>query len=281
MKYLSRVGVCVLLSGLLSLPMMAQGRGGEGGGRGTPGGAPSAPSASAGVGAVAPAPVVSLSSTSRSNSSVSSQPGVALHNTGRGGAAYIPNLQYTSFNSVNSYYQWQDFFFYLQTHYFMNSAYFTRFYRQSEPLVTPELLKLTVRQPLRLSLQLLEAVDSLETTLKDGEAGKPVDKAAVAAKTQEIRDLAKKIRTDEALTFFDQRRDKDALKLDNTESLGLDAIAQLREVATDLNTQLKNMYNENKTSTVSVQSLSAPSFESLTKGIDKLAKVIENSARRL
>lgn len=279
-KNIMKAAIFAVLAVFISLPMMAQSRGGDSGQRGTPGGAPSAPSTPR-VSVVSPAPTVSSSSTSSRDYSGLRSLNSGINSPGHVGGYSVSNLQYTSFNSVYSMYQWQDFFYFLQMHYFMNPSYFSRFYRQREPLLTPVLARLTTQQPLNQSSQLLRAVDELETMLKEGEAGKSVDRAAVAAKTQEIRDLAKKIRSDESLAFLDQRRDKDALKLDNAETLGLGAIAQLREVATDLNTQLKNMYNQKTSTTVSVQNLAAPSFNSLTKGIDKLTKVIDSSARRM
>jgi len=193
----------------------------------------------------------------------------------------MPDFHTSSFNSMGYYYQWQDFFYYLQTRYYMNGAYFSRFYRNREPLVTPELLRLTVRQPLKMSLQLLSAVDELEGLIQERNSGKAIDRQALAAKTQEIRELAKKIRQDQSLTFFDQRRDKEILTNAQAENLGLEAIGQLRELANDLHTQLKSMYSESQPATVSVRSLSAPSFESLAKGIDKLTKAIDSSARRM
>ncbi len=258
---------------------MAQARGGDSGARGTPGGAPSAsPAPSSGT--ISSAPVISSSpSSSRDYSGMRSLSHSSNATSYGGGYGYVPNLTYSSFYSVGNYYQWYDFCYFLQTHYYMNPSYFSRFTRQSEPLVTPELLKLTMREPMKLSYQMLEAIDSLEALMKEGEAGKPVDKAAVSAKTQEIRDLAKRIRTDQALMYFDQRRDKEPLKVEKLDSP--EAIGRLREVATDLSTQLKGMYTQTSTSTVSVQSLAAPSFESLAKGIDKLAKSIENSARHM
>ncbi len=195
--------------------------------------------------------------------------------------APAPKLEGTSFTSVNTYYAWQDFYGYLRMHYMMNGLYFSRFYRNCEPLVTPQLMRLTTREPLRLSLQMMTAVDELEAMLQAREAGKPVSKQEITAKAQEIRELAKRIRQDQALTFIDQRKDKDILKGNNIESLGLESVARLREMVTDLNSQLKSLYAENATSTVSVNSLSQPSFESLSKGIEKLSKAIENSAKKI
>jgi len=161
----------------------------------------------------------------------------------------------------------------------LNGLYFSRFYRNSEPLVTPELMKLTLRGPLTLSTQMLAAVDQLQLMVTDLQAGKQVAREDLSAKTQEIRDLARKIRQDESLTFVDRRLDQNVGKGNQFDNLGLGGIDQLRELATDLHTQLKSMYGQSATSTISVQTLSQPSFASLSKGIEKLTKVIETSAR--
>jgi hypothetical protein len=143
------------------------------------------------------------------------------------------------------------------------------------------ILKLAVRQPLRQALSLLQDIDDLEALLAEKEAGRPVDKQAIAEKTKEIRELTKSIRDDQALSQIDQRLDQDAFKGMDADKLGLEAIARLREVANDLTTQLRNMYEDQDPATVSVQSLKMPSFASMTKQIDRLTKVIDSSARRI
>jgi len=182
---------------------------------------------------------------------------------------------------MNNYFMWQDFMWNLQTRYSLDAMYLRRFYRNSEPLVTPQLMKMTIREPLSLSTQMLAAADELETMVSDFKAGKPIPKQDIAAKALEIRELAKKIRKDNTLSFVAQRGDKEVLKGGDAETMGLEAVRQLRTMAVDMNTQLKALYNQNSTATVSVQNLSQPSFESLSKGIERLTKVIENSAKRL
>jgi hypothetical protein len=224
--------------------------------------------------------------TSRGNSgtagSVANFPSNSSSNSGNSGY-YSPNLGGTSFYSYDSYYQWQTFLWHLQTRYGMlDPRYVSRFYRNTgEPLLTPQILKLALREPVSLSTQLVRAVDALELMLLDRQAGKPVNKQEIAEKTQVIRDLAKKIRQDHSMVFVDQRLDKNVIKGKEVDNLGLEAIGRLREMALDLNNQLKQMYDQTKTSIVSVGNLSQPSIESLSKGIEKLSKVIENSARRL
>jgi hypothetical protein len=195
--------------------------------------------------------------------------------------AYTPSLVGTSFYSDTMYWQFMRFQYYLSSFYGLNSYYFNRFTTNREPLTTPELVKLTFRKPLKLSLQMLDSVQELEQMLNNTQSGQQVDKQAVLAKIQEIRDLGRQIQKDQGLDYFDQRRDKDAFKDLQADKLGLDAIAKLREIVTDLSTQMKNMYNQTTPSVVSVQTLTEPSFKSTCKEIDKLTKVLESSARRL
>ena len=226
-------------------------------------------------------PVGSASRTTTSSRDAGTGVSTGTRTGGAGSSFNVPKLQGTSFNSMNSYLMWQDFLWNLQTRYFLDSMYLSRFYRNSEPLVTPHLMKMVVREPLSLSTRMLAAVDELGTLVSDLEGGKPVPKQDITTKAQEIRELAKKIRKDNTLSFVDQRADKEVPKGENTETLGLETIRQLRTMAVDMNTQLKAMYDQNSTATVSVQNLSQPSFESLSKGIERLTKVIENSAKHL
>ena len=226
-------------------------------------------------------PVGSASRTTTSSRDAGTGVSTGTRTGGAGSSFNVPKLQGTSFNSMNSYLMWQDFLWNLQTRYFLDAMYLSRFYRNSEPLVTPHLMKMVVREPLSLSTRMLAAVDELGTLVSDLEGGKPVPKQDITTKAQEIRELAKKIRKDNTLSFVDQRADKEVPKGENTETLGLETIRQLRTMAVDMNTQLKAMYNQNSTATVSVQNLSQPAFESLSKGIERLTKVIENSAKHL
>ena len=226
-------------------------------------------------------PVGSASRTTTSSRDAGTGVSTGTRTGGAGSSFNVPKLQGTSFNSMNSYLMWQDFLWNLQTRYFLDAMYLSRFYRNSEPLVTPHLMKMVVREPLSLSTRMLAAVDELGALVSDFEGGKPVPKQDITTKAQEIRELAKKIRKDNTLSFVDQRADKEVPKGENTETLGLETIRQLRTMAVDMNTQLKAMYDQNSTATVSVQNLSQPSFESLSKGIERLTKVIENSAKHL
>ncbi len=276
MNTVFRISGTVIAVWMLALLLPAQ----ERGGRDTPG------NSSSGTSSISSRGIAASSSSSTVSTSVSRD-----YSSGRGAFAaapsvgapqsYTPDLRGTSFVSANSYYQSMDFFYWIRRNYFLDRYYFSRFYRNTEPLITPQLARLTLRQPLALSSRLLIAVDELEALIRDAQAGKQVDKQQIAEKTKEVRELAKQLRQDQSLNYFDQRKDRDLLKGTRYDDLGLEAIAQLREMALDLNTQIKSLYEQSSTSTVSVDSLSQPSFMSLSKGIDKLSRVISSSARRL
>ncbi len=204
-------------------------------------------------------------------------------NYGGGGSYYsVPTvvIRGTSYYSYGNYLQWQDFL------YRLNSLYFagldgSRFLRNSEPLVTPKIASLAVRRPLQLSAQLVAVVDELSTLLAEVRAGKNFDKKAIDTTAEQIRKLAKSIRTDPSLSYIDERNDVDLTKGIDLNQIGLDAIVQLREIALDLDSQLQSLSDQAATSTISIDYLTRPSFESLSKGIEKLSKAIQNSARRL
>ncbi len=203
--------------------------------------------------------------------------------TGYPGGGYVssPNLQGTSFYSNSIYQSWNDYYFYLNRYYNLNSAYFTRFYRNREPLVTPALLKLTLRQPLFISTQMLRMIDELEIMYRDSLAGKAIDKEALIDKAQSIRKLAKVIRGNRTLALIDIRDETNVYDEKAFNALSLESVAKLREMALELNQQLADMASMSSSSTISVDSYRDPSFESISKGIEKACKAIEKSSKRL
>lgn len=261
---------------LIALPLAAQGSRSSGGGGDRGSGGTSVGSAVADT--------RSASVSSSSSSSVSGNYSGGSRSAGYGGTPasfYNPGLQGSSFSSLYSYYSWYDYYSYLCSRYLLNSFYFSRFYRNSEPLITPTLLKLTLREPLSLSSQMLASIDQLEQMVRDAQAGKDVDRQALAAKTKEIRDLAKEIRQNQTLARWDLRKDANLYKEDGLDILSPEGFDKLREMAVDLNSQLKNMYNLSSTSTISLNSFDGPSLASLAKGIVRMSKAIESSSKRM
>jgi hypothetical protein len=193
--------------------------------------------------------------------------------------ASTPNLSRTSFVSPALWMRSEDYFWFLQSYYGFSPFYFRRFYRNTEPLITPQIAKVTLRQPVQWSYTMIAALDQLEGMIRDRQEGKDVSQKAIAAKTDEIRDLAKQIRNDQSVSFYDQRKDRDLLKGLNLSTP--EALAQLRQMVTDMNTQLLGLYDDSRPFSVSLSALGQPSFQSLSKGIEKLSKAIESSARKL
>jgi hypothetical protein len=276
------VGACVLLMAILVVtPAMAQRgvSGDSGSGRGADSGASSASSVSYSSGS-------SDSGSYSSSSAVSYSSSAGMGNRGfvsgsPSGPSYTPPLQGSSFYTPRSYYYWNDYYSYLLRYYSFDPLYFGRFIRNSEPLITPAMLKTTISEPLILSRQMLRSIDELDLMLADARAGKSVDKAAIAEKSQQIRDLAKAIRLNRTIALVDIREDTDLLKGEDIDALSPEAIAKLREMALDLNRQLTNLYTTSSSATISVDSFREASFGSVTKGIEKVCKAIENSSKRL
>jgi hypothetical protein len=161
-------------------------------------------------------------------------------------------------------------------------SYFTRFTRNYEPRITPEMLKIALRDPLIISKEMLRAIDQLESMLAEARTGKAVDKNDIIAKSQAIRVFAKEIRENRTLSIIDVSSKKmDSAEPDTRDALGPEAIAKLREMALDLNRQLTNLYSLPSASTVSVESFKEPSFGSTAKAIEKYCRAIENSSKRL
>jgi hypothetical protein len=262
------IGIC--LAFILMLPLHeAQGKEGvrRGGASAAPDVRPS-PHTSAGAGSVGHASTGNASASSGSTSNA-------------GTAVYQPNLRGSSFRTFNSYYMWNNYYSYLSSNFALNPVYFDRFYRNTEPLITPVMLKLTLREPIRLSSEMLDSIDRLQEMLEAGLSGASTDKQALMEKSRHIRDLAKRIRQNQTLSYIDLRENKNLFNDGEHDAFSPEAMQKLRGMATDLDRQLRNMYRQASTSTVSVESYKEPSLESLTKGIEKICKVIETHSKRL
>lgn len=272
------LGACIILTAFLIVsPLWAQ-RSAPSAGDGGRGAEASAASAS-----VSTAASVSTSSSSGySSASYGSSYSTDMPLGNRGNVLpSVPSIKGTSYCSYSSYNQWQSYYSYLYSNYRFVPTYFTRFTRNYEPLMTPQMLRITLRRPLMLSSDMLRAIDELEAMLADARDGKSVDKKAILDKSQEIRSYAKQIRSDQTLLMIDIRKDTNIVKDSNVDALDPATIARLREMALDLNRQLTDMYSLTSSSTISASSYREPSFGSMAKGIEKVCKAIENSSKRL
>ncbi|HTY63603.1 MAG TPA: hypothetical protein VMG30_15250 [Acidobacteriota bacterium] len=270
MKQLAISGIVLMASILMLSLFVAQGREGV-----RAGSTPAAPSPSGSTG----------STTSGSSGGTTGSTGTvtppSTHTPNTGTPVYQPNLQGTSFYSFNSYYNWNNYYSYLLTQFNLNPLYFDRFYRNSEPLITPAILKLTLREPIRLSSEILDSVDQLQEMLDAAPEGTQTDRQALVEKSRHIRELAKQIRRNQTLTNYDLRENKNLYGETGQDAFSPEAMQKLRGMATDLDHQLRDMYRQSSTSTVSVDSYKQPSLESLVKGIEKICKDIEAQSKKL
>lgn len=143
------------------------------------------------------------------------------------------------------------------------------------------MLRLTLRQPVYSTAQMLRLIDELEIMYRESLAGKDISKEALIDKAQSIRKLAKGIRGNRTIALIDLRKKTDVFDEKEFNALSLESVAKLREMALDLKRQLSGMIAVSSSSTISVQNYREPSFESISKGIEKACKVIENSSKRL
>ncbi len=229
-----------------------------------------------------PAPPAAESKGGGTAPTTTSPPGFSTpHTPGLGTIIYMPDLRATSFQSLGSYYIWNDYYSYLLSHFSLDPAYFDRFYRNTEPLITPTILKLTLREPIGFSSEILVSIDQLEEILASDSGKTPTASQALKAKAKQIRELAKRIRRNQTLSCLDLRENKDLNGKSEYAALAPESIQKLREMAADLDRQLRDMYNQSSTSTVSVDSYKEPSLESLAKGIERICKEIERQSKRL
>jgi hypothetical protein len=193
----------------------------------------------------------------------------------------VPNLRRTSFVNPHSYFIWTNYYYYLSRQFDLNPMYFRRFYYNREPLVTPEILKLTLSAPMRSSSEMLGSIDELEAMFENSRSGNLADRQAILEKCEKIRELAKAIRNNQTLSYIDVGKGKNLHSEKERYAVQQEDLQKLREMAVDLNRQLKDLYNCTSTATVSVDSYREPSLESLAKGIEKMCKAIENSSKRM
>ena len=198
-----------------------------------------------------------------------------------GTAGGQPDLRGSSFQNSNSYYTWNNYYSYLATSFDVSPIYFDRFYRNTEPLITPVMLKLTLREPIKLSSEMLDSIDRLQEMFEAGLSGASTDRQALVEKSRQIRELAKRIRRNQTLACVDLRKNKNLYDSAKHNAFGPEEVQELRGMATNLDRQLRNMYHQSSTSTISVESYKEPSLESLTKGIEKICKEMETHSKRL
>jgi hypothetical protein len=159
-------------------------------------------------------------------------------------------------------------------------------YAQGDSPLTQEAIELALLKPVSASSSLMAMVDELSDLVDRYEAGeieKDYFHQTVKVKTKAVRNFAKTIRGDYFLDTFDKRESKLDIDVDKASSIAeLRQLCEiLRQNATKIDEGLASFYEKDMSRTVDVSELQRPSFESLSKGVDKIAKTIEKSAKKL
>lgn len=159
-------------------------------------------------------------------------------------------------------------------------------YAQGDSPLTRESVEMALSKSVKASEALSIASRDLLGLIADYQAGQLANASfeeLVKAKTQEIRKHSKNIRKDHLLQYLDNRQDRKLGVAEKAQSVeGLRSLTgELRGLVDQIERDLSSYYAEDKTRVVQIDDLQRPSFDSLTKGIDRLAKTISKSASRL
>lgn len=208
--------------------------------------------------------------------------------SGSGYPASVPIQTYggMSFNAAD-WYRFNLFLDRLYMHYaFLGTSDLMWRYAQGDSPLTPEIVGLALRNSTGASALLRVHARKLQELIGAYEAGS-LDKAAFAAQSRatakEIRRLAGKVRKDPFLDYLDLQSDETVPKYESVSDLrGLASLAEELAASVErLDGSLQSMLQEDTSRVVTVDLLQGPSVDSLSKRIDRLAKVIEKSVPRL
>jgi len=240
-------------------------------------------------------PPPSTSTTSSSRSSTSSRGyipmgGRTTSSFTRYHAPQAPKNQTYSPGLKMSYGHWLstwDMLRYLSMQYrFLNIYNSAWRYSQGDSPLTQEMIEIGLLKPVSASSSILATCEDLTKLIdayEDGRIDRTRFHQLVKVRTKAIRSFAKTIRNDVFLDYLDQTDNKAEVEADKARSIAELRMlcGKLRGFAAQIDTGLSAFYESDMSRLVAVDALKRPSFDSLSKGIDRLAKSIEKSAKRL
>lgn len=206
-----------------------------------------------------------------------------------GGAPSVPEQTYTP-NSRFNYSHWYNtnLFFdqlLLRYGYLRGWDYLWRYAQNDSPL-TQEVVNLALSESSLAADSLVataEEIESLIDAYESGSLGQESFEVEVERATKRIRELAKQIRKDDLLEYLDQSPKAKVPAYDRARSIAeLRLLCQeLHRAARDVANGIDAYYQKDMTRVIDVNDLQRPSFGTMTKEIDRLAKTISKSADRL
>jgi hypothetical protein len=169
---------------------------------------------------------------------------------------------------------------------FLPRSDYLALYAQGMPLLTEDLTKMALQDCTASSESIVQLAERLERIVDSYEAGQ-IDHSGFTSQVAEtvggIRSLNKKIRKDQYLRYVDQRKSHKVAPVSRARSLaevrGL--VAELRRTASKMDEGLTSYYGGDGVQTISVSSLERPSFQTMTKQLDRIAKTIGKSVKSL
>ena len=159
-------------------------------------------------------------------------------------------------------------------------------YAQGSPILTEDVARLALRKTSELSRRLGQAIVSLQSDLqlhRQSQLSRRQLQDRVDAAINTIRSLNKSLREDFYLDYLDQRKPArvGSFQLAQSPQELQNLMGEMQRIARQIQTGVTSYYERDQARVVSVGDLSQPSFRSLSKGIDRLAKTIKKSVRRL
>jgi hypothetical protein len=159
-------------------------------------------------------------------------------------------------------------------------------YAQGDSVLTRRSVRLALQECSSAAAALSRLSDQLDLLVveyENGELTRSEFEQRVEQKTKEIRKLAKQIRKDYFLNYLDQSKNKKVISFQQANSIAAlrELTGELRMMARMMDSGISDFYAKNMTRVVEVGQLQQPSFDALSKQIDRLAKTITKSARRL
>lgn len=152
--------------------------------------------------------------------------------------------------------------------------------------LTSDMVKLLLRDSNQAAKALLADTNSLKLLISDFESG-AIRQAVFEKQSRElldrIRKSAKAIRKDYYVEFVDSDNDVKPKDYDPVSDLeGMRSlVADLEGLALQMQSRLYSIASDEDVRTVSIRTLQEPSLDSLSKGIDELAKTLKKSSKRL
>ena len=234
-------------------------------------------------------PSVGRTSPGLSRATVRTTPGSSSGSVNSGGGNVVPVQSYGGGYNVNSgdWYRCNMFLgrLYGQYSFLPVDDYLWR-YAQGDSPFTPEAVRFALRDSVTASRSLQQLGQDLNDTIdaySRGDMTRSEFSSQLAVTTRELRRSAKQIRKDYVLDYLEQGSSDDVPNY--AEPRNLDQLralsAALQQTTEKIGDVLTGYFERDTTRVVSVQDLQTTSTETLSKQVDRIAKVIEKSGRKL